>query len=236
MILTRLVPLILLLLSVSGFSQSEINHIQTTGNAVVYAPPDEVYVHFNFIVRSERFREARSECDARTREAIKTCKDLGIAKQHIQTDYLRLSTHRKRNSWKEEDINYYQASQNISVCLKELEKFDRLIDALIDINVSNISGIEFRTTQLRRYKDEARDKAIMAAKEKAERMAGVLGVSIGSPLSIEEIKRSFGGSGQLAYSNTVTESHGSDVEGLGFAPGQMKIEAEVEIKFELISD
>jgi len=104
--------------------------------------------------------------------------------------------------------------------------------------------VDFRTTELRKHRDEARALAIKAAQEKAAALAGELGQTIGQPITISENQSSWwswygswwgyrwGGS---ATQNVVQNAGGSGAT-LGdsaLAPGQIAVNASVTVEFEL---
>jgi hypothetical protein len=52
--------------------------------------------------------------------------------------------------------------------------------------VTYVHGIDFQTTELKKHREEARDLALKAAREKAGLMAAALGRKVGAPLQISE--------------------------------------------------
>ena len=59
-------------------------------------------------------------------------------------------------------------------------------DKIVINGVNYIHGIDFQTTEFKKYREQARELALKAAKEKAEKMAAVLGQSVGAPIQISE--------------------------------------------------
>ncbi len=72
---------------------------------------------------------------------------------------------------------------SINACVNGVEE---LVTQLLQAWVNYLHGIDFQTVDFKRYREQARELALLAAKEKAEKMAAVLGQTIGSPLSIQE--------------------------------------------------
>ena len=82
-----------------------------------------------------------------------------------------------------------------------------------------MQAVRLRTSQLRKYRDEARAKAIRAAKEKAVALAGELGVKIGRPHSISEGYQYSGGGQNRSNFQMSARARGDDQEaGSAFAP------------------
>ena len=106
--------------------------------------------------------------------------------------------------------------------------------------MNTIHGIEFQTSELNKYREQARELALKAAKEKAEKMAAVLGQSLGDPVQINETGGcSPGGFGRnravQTKTNFVSNVEGSsDSEFAGtLALGKISIRANVGVIFDL---
>jgi len=122
-----------------------------------------------------------------------------------------------------------------AVTLKDTSLFERLVTTALKSGANRLIGFEYRTTDLRKHRDEARRMAIRAAKEKAELLAGELGTRVGKPQTIGEgyvgyyggyASRWGGGMGnaQAQVSSQVPAGGGGDEGGIarsdksGFAP------------------
>jgi uncharacterized protein YggE len=130
------------------------------------------------------------------------------------------------------------------VTLKEIGKFESLLTAALEAGANNVHGVQFRTTELRRYRDQARSLAIKAAQEKAVALAAELGQKVGRPLKIEEQQSNwwawYGGWWGGGWSGAMTQNVVQNVSGGGqssedttIAPGQITVNARVAVTFEL---
>src|SRR5438105_15796579 len=97
-------------------------------------------------------------------------------------------------------LGYYM-TKNITITLRDISKFEKLITEALKLGTNYINGIHFQTTELRKFRDQARLDAIRAAKEKAIALAAELGQKIGKPITITEnqIQPYYG----MAQQNTV---------------------------------
>jgi uncharacterized protein YggE len=128
--------------------------------------------------------------------------------------------------------------------LGDISKFDDLLTDVIEDGANYVHGIEFRTTDLRKHRDQARSLAINAAREKAEALAKELGRQVGEPQSIQENHSGWWsgyGSGWWgshwsgAQTQNVVQSIDIDsslVQG-SIAPGQIMVNAQVSVTFSL---
>ena len=133
-------------------------------------------------------------------------------------------------------IHKFSANQTIYICIKDLSKYTSIVDGLLELGVTSISSPQFRNTNIRKYKDEARVKAIKAAKEKAMLLSEALGQGVGRAYQINETNVGWNRNNQGAYAtggnNGVVEPEGE----LSFAPGQLEVQARVEVSFILMNN
>ena len=123
---------------------------------------------------------------------------------------------------------------------------EELLTKELQAGVNYLRNVEFQTTEFKRYREQARELALKAAKEKADRMAAVLGRSAGVPLQISE---GYSGSPGTYYSslggwgsgrnvgmaqNVIQNVEGGSPEALEtIALGKIAIRASVSVTFEL---
>jgi uncharacterized protein YggE len=129
------------------------------------------------------------------------------------------------------------------ITLRDLTKFESLLGDALGAGANYVHGIEFRTTELRSYKDQARALAVQAAQEKAEALAEELGQKLGEPTTIEEVQAGWASSygarwglpwNSVVAQNVVQELGGGVPLGQGsLAPGQISVNAKVAVSFEL---
>lgn len=233
--LQQLKLLLSLVLGLVIFSTIQAQHpanntITTFGEAIVYAAPDEIFMDINISVNDPDIVAAKSQNNELSSRAIKFLKSNGVKEQHIQTQYLYVRAIKKHRS---PNVDYYSASQTIAVCIQDIDKYENIVDGLLASGITGLGSPRFRNTAMRRHKDEARVKAVVAAREKAELMAKALGQSIGKAVVIKEVKDNYYVQ-PSAYANTVGNDAGASSAGeASFAPGQLEVRATVEVSFAL---
>jgi hypothetical protein len=127
----------------------------------------------------------------------------------------------------------YEVSQTIEITLKDLTWYESLTTKLVQDGVNRINSVNFLVAEDRKYKDDARLKAIRAAKEKAAAMAAKLGQTIGKPWEIAE--NSANANYFYANANTLSNAGGGGgtAEESTVAPGEVTIRASVNVSFQL---
>lgn len=141
----------------------------------------------------------------------------------------------------------YTVTTQLSLRLDAMEQVDPLLAALSSRPEVQLQDVEYRTTELRKHRDQARALAIRAAREKAEALAAELGQSIGPAIWISAENDS--GSGYWSWSqyhggglrnrgalmqNMVMDAGGGGDGGSELAAsGKISVRATVSVRFEL---
>jgi len=225
-------------------TKQAVGSISVTGEAVVRVVPDEVIITLGVETFHRELGVAKRKNDERVTDVIKMVRRHGVESKHIQTDYIGIDP-RYEDGYFREVIEGYYVRKTVVVTLKDINQFESLLTAVTEAGTTNVHGIDFRTSELRKYRDQARALATKAAQEKADAMAGELGSSIGAPTSVHENQTgwySWYGWGWWSYrrdtmSQNVVQNVGDappDIEG-AFAPGQISVSANVSVTFELRS-
>jgi uncharacterized protein YggE len=222
---------------------AEPGHITVSGDAEVRVVPDEVELTLGVETWDEDLGTAKLQNDRRVKAVLDIARGYGIEPRHIQTDLISVEPRYQDNYEKENLIGYF-VRKTIVITLKDIDKFEDLLTSVLETDVNYVHGIQFRTTELRQHRDQARALAITAAQEKAEALAGELGQTIGRPTSIREEHAGWyswygswwgyrRGGGYMAQ-NVIQEVGSNALADSGsFAPGQITVNARVSVTFEL---
>jgi uncharacterized protein YggE len=129
--------------------------------------------------------------------------------------------------------------------LRDVSKTSTVIAAALQAGANQIVNVEFYTSELRKYRDQAREMAMIAASEKARALAAAAGAETGCVLSITENSFSsyYGGwyagrDRSLMTQNSIQNAAppsaaGSNGETEPLSLGQISVRAEVGATFSL---
>ncbi|MFM8986470.1 MAG: SIMPL domain-containing protein [Planctomycetia bacterium] len=161
--------------------------IAVSGAAEIRVVPDEVLLRFSVEGREAKLDAAVKACDTSTAAVLAFVKESGIAAQDLQSDFIAIAPVYERPNGEESPVpRYFRASRGFAVRLRDVAKFDALLEGILEAGADRVEDVAFRTTALRKHRDLARQQAIRAAREKAVALAGELGAKVGKPFSIEE--------------------------------------------------
>ena len=126
----------------------------------------------------------------------------------------------------------YVASQSITIALKDLKKYEDLLQGLLSSGINRIDGVDFKTSKLESLEAEARKKAMLNAKMKATEYATVLGQQIGPALQISEGENSVQPFNPIYKTSMAVQSTGVPASET-IAVGEIEISARVRVVFSL---
>ncbi|MDQ3817672.1 MAG: SIMPL domain-containing protein [Acidobacteriota bacterium] len=214
--------------------------ITVTGEAEVLVVPDEVIISLGVETSQRDLGAAKSENDARVKRVLALTREFSIDPKHVQTDYITVEPWYRRGTDVPQSLEY-RVRKSIVVTLKDTAKFETFLSRVLEVGVTNVQGVQFRTTELRKYRDQARAMAIKAAREKATALAGELGQKIGRAYRISESGggwyppygfSSYYGYGRGMMQNVSQEAGGGAASTDGaVALGQIRVTASVSVGF-----
>lgn len=259
--LSRITPLILFVIAsvlilatprlavptAAADTKEQARTIVVSGQAQINVPPDVVVITMGVETSEKTIAMSKQLNDDRIKAVLTLMKGLGIDPESIKVDYLSVGPR-----YYGSDV--FQVRRTVVITLKDIAKFDDLVNAILQLEGSNLLNVDFRTSELRKYRDQARSLAMKAAKEKADAMAGELGQKVGKPITIVEDQNNwwsyysfyygyYGFGRSNAAANVVQnvqnvqppESGASSAAGGDntVSPGQISVQAKVTVTFEL---
>jgi uncharacterized protein YggE len=165
---------------------TESRRITATGDAEVRVVPDEVILTLGVETWDKNMSVAKSQNDRIVGRVLELANDYAQP-EHVKTEFVDIEPRWRHGTYEESDFIGYFVRKTIVITLRDLSKFEDLLARALDAGVNHVHGIQFRTTDLRQHRDEARALAIKAAREKAVALAGELGETVGDPVTINEV-------------------------------------------------
>jgi uncharacterized protein YggE len=161
--------------------------ISVSGTAEIRVAPDEINLRLGVETRDRELDEAVKQSELRTAAVLKFLKESGIESKDVQTDYIEIQPQYNTDRRMQQIVpEYYQVRRNLGVRLRQVAKFDAVLAGVLRNGANQVHSIDFRTTELRKHRDAARQQAIRAAKEKATALASELDATVGKPRNINE--------------------------------------------------
>ena len=214
--------------------------IQVSGSAVVKVVPDLVTIQLGVTSNDTTPQGVYDKNTAAIKKTIAAIRALGVAEKDISTDYYII--HPVYEDYSSLDIKGYRINNTLIVNLKDVGKVSQVLAAALSTGANEVIDVQFKTSQLRQYRDQARQLAMKAAQEKGRDLAGATSAQVGCVLNIDENSWSYYGypwqSGryQPMAQNVVQNAPGGEQPPSDDGPislGQIAVQAEVQVRFSL---
>jgi uncharacterized protein YggE len=174
---TRYIPVLwLFVFSLYAHAAPLENQIYVTSDAEIKVIPNQVVITLGVETRDAILAKARTANDNSVRAVLNAIKGFSVDPSDIQTDYINV-----RIGYDNSDpslVRYYEVEKSIALTLKEVSRFEAMLTAVLDAGANRIYNVDFMTTELRKYRDQARTLAIKAAMEKAGDLAAAAGLRV----------------------------------------------------------
>jgi len=158
--------------------------IQVSGTAVINVTPDRVLIQLG--VQSNGTSAAKVEAaNSKTiQRIVAALKKLGVEPKDIVTDlYIIEPVYEEYNSLR---IKGYRINNVVAITLRDVNKVNQVLAAALENGANQVLNTEFYLSDLRSYRDQAREMAMKAAREKATDLARAAGSDVGCVLNINE--------------------------------------------------
>ena len=214
--------------------------ITFSGKGEEVAVPDVATFTFTVTEESLVVKDAQQRTTERINTALSHLKDFGIEDKNIKTiayniypkyEYISPNCTIYGCPPGRSTLSGYEVSQTIEVKVENIDDAGKILGAMGEIGVSQISGLNFTVSNEEDLVREARKKAIAEAKEKARALSADLGVQLVRIVSFYE-------SGYPSpYLYGAIESFGKGGDGAfleaDIPVGEDKIISEVNITYEI---
>ena len=159
--------------------------ITVSGHGTVQVVPDIANVWAGVQANADTAAEAMDTMATKSQALVDTLKGLGIAEEDIQTSGLNLWPAYGNDG---STITGYQASTNVNVTVREVDRVGEVLDALQGFvgEELTLGGISFSYDDPEAVLGEARVAAIENATVRAEQFAEAAGTEVGEILRIIE--------------------------------------------------
>lgn len=216
--------------------------VHVTGSAMINITPDRALIQLGVQSNGVSPDAVQIENSKTIRKVIDAIKGQGVDSKDIATDIYVIEP-----IYEDYDSLYikgYRINNMVAITLRDITKTSAILGAALKAGANQVIDVEFFTSELRKYRDQARKMAMQAANEKAQALAKAAGAETGCVLSINENSWSYyngwwyGRNQNLWTQNTIqntTPSNDSE-SSMGDEPvslGQISVKAEVSVSYGL---
>ena len=184
--------------------------INVSGTAVVNVPPDQVLIQMGVQSNGRTAALVQAVNAGTVEQMVRAIKRLGVDAKDITQDlYVIEPIYEDYDSLR---IKGYRINNTVAITLRDVNKTNDVITASMEAGANQVINVELYTSELRKYRDQARQMAMQAAMEKAQALAGAARAQAGCVLNISENSSSYyngwwwGGYGSSRAQNVWTQN------------------------------
>jgi len=216
--------------------------IAVSGTAVVNVTPDRALIQLGVQSNGRTPGLTEAANSATIFRVIQAVKKIGLEEKDIVTDrYVIDPVYQDYDSL---TIEGYRIYNTVAITLRDVDRANEVIIAALNAGANQVINVEFYLSDLRKYRDQARELAMIAAGEKSADLAEAAGAEAGCVLTISENTWSYFSGGWWGHSrdlwtqNTVqnVSSNSGEGDSSEFGPvnlGQISVRAEVTASYAL---
>lgn len=217
--------------------------IQVSGTAVVNVVPDRILIQLGIQSNGLTPQRVEAENSATINRITRALKREGVVEKDIVTDWYVIQP--VYNDYNSLVIDGYRINNVVAVTLRDIQAVNEVVIAALDAGANQVINVEFYLSDLRKYRDQARELAMQAAQEKAGDLARAAGSEAGCVLNINENTWSYYqggwyGQSRELWTQNVTQNAAPAGGGSGALDGdgplnlgQISVQAQVNASFSL---
>ncbi|MDN5781531.1 MAG: SIMPL domain-containing protein [Luteimonas sp.] len=210
---------------------SDSTLLSVSAHAEASRVPDVASLSTGVVTQSADAKAAMAANTAQMKKVMAAIKAAGIAEKDIQTSGINISPQYKYSDNQPPTITGYQASNTVSIKVREIGKLGDVLDALVASGANQVNGPSFEIDQPEAVYDEARRGALEKAQQRAQMYAKSLGLKVRRIVSISE-----GGGFQPPQPMMMMRAKAEAYDAAGappVSPGETTLAANLDVVFEL---
>ena len=164
----------------------DANQITISATGEVYAAPDIAALTLGIQTDGKDVKNITQENTETMNKIIDGVKSLGLEAKDIQTTQYSVSPQYNWTQDKGQVLKGYRITQNIDLKIRDFDKIGDILSVATENGANIVSDLRFSIEDEEKAKTQARDKAIAAAKAKAQTIAHQAGIKLGDIINVYE--------------------------------------------------
>ncbi len=212
----------------AALAEDPVPQIIVTGEGRVEARPDMAMVSLGVTTEAETAAAALEENSKRMAEVLARLREAGIEERDLQTSGLSLGPRWDYGSGERAPrLVGFTALNGLSVRVRDLDALGGILDQSVRDGANTFNGLSFGLIEPQPVLDEARRRAVVDARRKAELYAEAAGVTLGPILLLTE-------SGGMSPPQPMMRMAAAEMaDAVPIAQGEVSLTASVSITWQL---
>jgi len=227
----KVILILALVFMANSFAQEhkQVPMINVSGEGKVKVAPDQALISISIETKGTKAEDVKRENDKKMDAILKFIKKSNIAPEDFQTQRISLNPN---YDYEKKKYNYI-ATQSVQILLKDLSKYDTLMEGLVNEGINRIDNVEFKSSKMLQLQSDARKLAIKDAKAKAEDFVSVLGQKVGKAIVISDNSQSYIPQPRMYAMKSMSMDKAESAPRETLAIGEIEIIANVSVSFVL---
>ncbi len=220
----------IVLIGIASVLPEERNTITVSGSAEMEVEPNEASIYLGAEVFAETAAEAQSQTSSVINSIISALKAEGVSDDEIETYSFSVYPRYRYTAGEEPVITGYTAYHVLKITTRETDTAGDLIDASFDAGANKVERVEFTLDKEKELeiKSDLVAAASLDARNKAEGLAGALGVMI---KRIKSVSESVSFYPYRIYAEALPTAGGK--EATVVPPSQVEVSGSVSVVYEI---
>ncbi len=168
-----------------GKSMDYRQTIDITGEGKIFAKPDIGQIDLSVVSQGSTVSAVVTDNNQKMNKITQAMKDLGINDEDLKTTNYNINPSYQYTNGKSTIIGY-EVTQTLEVKIRDLNKTSQILEKAAGLGANQVGSLTFTFDDPEKLKQEAREKAVANAKDKAGAMSKTLGIGLGKIVGFSE--------------------------------------------------
>jgi uncharacterized protein YggE len=210
--------------------QSDSHTITVSGSGTASGAPDTAYLDLGVQITDADLGKAFNSVADSIAKVTKALTDAGIKPEDIRTTGLNVYPQDQYDQQTGATTGRtYQVANTVTVTIRDLTKLEDVITASVNAGANTVSGLSFGIADQTKLEDQAREAAVKDARQRADKLAAALGVSVGDPVVVVEVNGSV--VQPMPMLRMAANTAGAQAASMPVSQGQLDVTVNVQISF-----
>jgi uncharacterized protein len=170
---------------VSNVNTNKSDTFTVTGEGTIDAKPDLALVTVGITAQGTTVQAAQDQINSVIGKVSTGIKKLGVSDGDIQTQNYSINPNMDFQS-STQKITGYSANTNLVIKIHKLETVNQIIDTATENGANQVGNVAFDVKDKQKLMDQAREKAVADAKNKAQQASRTAGFQLGRIITYTE--------------------------------------------------
>lgn len=209
--------------------------LMVTGSGTVYGSPDVALLTLGVNANHESLEYALNDANNRVSAIRQVLMDNGLQLQDIRTTSFNIYPDERYDNNGNVTKTTFRVENILTIRVTDLTEVGQILTSSINAGANRVQRVEYSMSDSSAMQQEARRLAVANARAKAEELAGLAGVTLGTVTRISEVENSnYYGSVNEAMIMASSPRGGGGIDmDVPMSSGQLSVSTTVQMGFEL---